>query len=221
MTSVMERLSEGVCRRAFSSPEALAYETCIAPAVSDAVSHDVDRLLGAGLVLDVGAGGGGLAAVLSDSSRRIAAMDPSASQARRIARRGETLDVMWSLRGAAGALPFRSESFDGVLSCCALKHWPDPVAGLVECARVARVGAPIVLIEVDGGATQADFRVFASSTRVPFGMKRAYTRFAMRTVVGVAPTRAQFERLLGNAGLTVKSLDRIAGTPFITALAMA
>jgi hypothetical protein len=52
-------------------------------------------------------------------------------------------------------------------------------------------------------------------------MKRAYTRFAMRTVVGVAPTRARFEAYLMDAGVTVRTLDRIDGTPFLLAVASA
>ena len=221
MTSILEHVSEGVCRRAFSSPEALAYEACIASAVSDAVVGRVDELLGAGVVLDVGAGGGSLAELLCDGSRDVAALDPSQSQARRIARRTGRTDHVWSVRGSAGELPFRSGTFDGVVSCCALKHWPDPVGGIVECARVARAASSIVLIEVDGDAGEADFRDFAMSTRVPFGMKGAYTRFAMRTVVGVAPTREQFESYLTHAGVGVRSLGRLRDTPFLLAHAVA
>ena len=211
----MERVAEGVCRRAFSSPEAFAYEACIASAVSSAVVGHFDELLSDGRLLDVGAGGGSLAELLCDEARSVVAMDPSDSQAQRIARRRRRTPNLRSVRGSAGELPFRSESFDGVMSCCALKHWPDPVAGIVECMRVVRPASPMVIIEVDGGADEDDFRSFASSTRVPFGMKSAYTRFAMRTVVGVAPTRGQFANYLDGAGVTIHALEPVSGTPFL------
>jgi ubiquinone/menaquinone biosynthesis C-methylase UbiE len=213
----MERVSAGVCQRAFSSPEAFAYEVCIASAVRQAVAHQVDGLLPEGLLLDVGAGGGSLAEALCGESRNVVAMDPSQSQTRRIARRHPRTGALWAVRAPAGALPFHADRFDAVISCCALKHWPDPVAGLVECARVAHRSAPIIVVEVDGASGEQDFAEFASSTRVPFGMKGAYTRFAMRTVVGVAPKRSRFEAYLQAAGVTIRSLDRIDGTPFLLA----
>jgi ubiquinone/menaquinone biosynthesis C-methylase UbiE len=217
MTGLIDRVSAGVCRRAFSSPEALAYEICVAPAVCEAVAHDVVRRMPSGLVLDVGAGGGRLAEVLCGARRDVVAVDPSRSQARRVTRRRAEGGGLRSVCASAGELPFRSGSFDGVVSCCALKHWPDPIAGLIECARVIGPGAPILVIEVDGDASESDFREFATSTRMPVGMRGAYTRFAMRTVVSVAPTRAEFQKYLIGANLNVQSLDRLVGTPFLLA----
>jgi len=53
-----------------------------------------------------------------------------------------------SLLGVVGdveALPFRAASFDGVACDDTIEHLPDDAAGVAEIARVAGVGAPVVL----------------------------------------------------------------------------
>jgi ubiquinone/menaquinone biosynthesis C-methylase UbiE len=114
-------------------------------------------------------------------------------------------------------LPFSGQSVDGIVSCCALKHWPDPVHGLAECIRIAVDGARVIVVEVDGDASAEEFGAFAASTRVPVLMRAAYTRFAMQTVVSVAPTRAILAGYFAEVGMEPRSLDRIPETPFLIA----
>jgi ubiquinone/menaquinone biosynthesis C-methylase UbiE len=105
--------------------------------------------------------------------------------------------------------------FGAVISSCAVKHWRNPEQGLAECVRVARPGAPLVVVEIDGAATHAEVRTFARSTRVPPGLREAYVGFAMRTVVGVAPSEQQMLSLFASAGLTDAVTQKVNELPFI------
>ncbi|MHB8218702.1 MAG: hypothetical protein ACYDHU_00040 [Acidimicrobiales bacterium] len=78
-----------------------------------------------------------------------------------------------------------------------------------------------MIVEIDGSSTADEFWRFAQNSRVPFGMRRAYLRFAMRTVVGVAPGRDALERSFHEAGALLPDIRRIEGMPFWLATAEA
>jgi ubiquinone/menaquinone biosynthesis C-methylase UbiE len=200
-----------VCRRAFSSPEAFLYETTIARALADIVTPELARRA-TGRVLDVGAGGGTVAArLVRDYGHEVVALDPSPAQVRRAARLAARLPGLSVTVGTAAHIPFDDSSFDSVVSSCAWKHWPDPTTGVTECLRVLRPSGILSVIEIDGTAGADEFWLFAKQSRVPFGLKHAYLRFAMRTVVGVAPSARQLEASFGNVGVLS---SRIPNTPF-------
>jgi SAM-dependent methyltransferase len=217
----LDRFRSAVCQRTFSSPEAFGYEFAISPAVLTVASSMVKDVRIGSSVLDVGSGGGRLAAYLaSDRACSVTCVDPSLSQVRRVeGRRRRGLSVT-AVRGVADALPFAAATFDVVVSCCALKHWPDPLAGLRECARVLRPGGQLLLIEISGDASEEEFRRFTKLTRVPVGLRAAYVRFAMRTVVAVAPRQGEFERLLHDVGVLKPRVWRTEGLPFVVATAI-
>jgi hypothetical protein len=80
-------------------------------------------------------------------------------------------------------------------------------------------GGPIIVIEVDGATTRDRFHEFSLATRVPRPLKTASTRFAMRTVVSVAPRRQQISDWMTAADFTIESVERLDGTPFLLAFA--
>jgi ubiquinone/menaquinone biosynthesis C-methylase UbiE len=187
MSRLVDRFNDAVCHRAFSGPEALGYELMVARGVLDVVAPLIEPEVAGSSVLDVGCGGGLLAARLRRSGRRVVALDPSASQAKRA--RG--------IRAYAEALPFAAKAFDTVVSSCAIKHWPNMAAGVAECRRVLRADGPLVVVEIDRSSTPAEVARFAAMTRVPPGLRWAYVRFAMETVVAVAPTAGELSDVLG------------------------
>jgi SAM-dependent methyltransferase len=80
-------------------------------------------------VLNVGAGTGSY----EPPDREVTATEPSAAmRAQRPPGAARCLDA------EAGSLPFADQSFDVAMSVLSDHHWPDPVAGLREMARVAR-----------------------------------------------------------------------------------
>ena len=218
----LETLADGVCRRAFSSPEAFLYELTIARALATVVEPLVKERISGNRCLDVGSGGGLIAhGVARSGPREVVGIDPSQAQVRRFARRDRTGERLSVIRARAEDLPFSDDSFDSLYSSCTWKHWPDPARGVSECVRVTRVGGPIVIIEVDGASDEETFRRFAYSSQVPFGLRKAYVRFALRTVVGVAPDAnalaKSFTGVPGD-GLTVTKLEDL---PFLVALTTA
>jgi ubiquinone/menaquinone biosynthesis C-methylase UbiE len=156
--STLGRVSEGVCQRAFSSPEAFLYEGTIAAALSTVVLPALRRHITGPRVLDVGAGGGRLAVALSGEFRLVG-IDPSWPQVRRFRRRAGGRTAIVRARGES--LPFASRSFDTVYSSCVYKHWTTPDVAMRDCARLTRPGGTLITIEIDGDATPAELRQFA------------------------------------------------------------
>jgi SAM-dependent methyltransferase len=212
------RIADGVCRRAFSSPEALAYELTVASAVAAVVLPTLLSHVAGPRVLDVGCGGGAVAEeVARDRQVSVVGLDPSSAQMKRGARRSRTETGVSGVQAKAEMLPFQDATFDSVISSCAWKHWSSPEAGIAECIRVLRPGGMLSVVEVDGSTTPEEFWRFAQRSRIPFGMRHAYVRFAMRTVVGVAPDALGLDRSF-DVTLTVRPLiGRVEDLPFLTA----
>jgi ubiquinone/menaquinone biosynthesis C-methylase UbiE len=207
-------MMDSLWHRAFSFPEAFVFELMIAPALAALVTPEFTKVA-TGRVLDVGAGGGSVAALLAQQRELdVVALDPSRSQRRRALRRAAKEPRLTVCNGRADALPFADNSFDTVVSSCAWKHWPDPSEGIAECLRVLRPGGTLTVIEIDGTATRDDFWQFARTTRFPVGMKRAYWRFSMHTVVRVAPNPAQLAQSFGDVPVKVSRID---SSPFLIA----
>ncbi len=100
-------------------------------------------LIGCHSVLNVGAGTGSY----EPPSREVVAVEPSRIM---IAQRpaGTTRVV----QGRAEALPFRDQSFDGVLASLTVHHWKCLADGFSECARVARSKIVCFTIDMDACA---------------------------------------------------------------------
>ena len=77
-----------------------------------------------------------------------------------------------------------------------------------------------MIIEIDGSSSRSTFERFARETRFPPGLRNAYVRFAMRTVVGVAPNAQELARSFENLGLNLSDVKRIGDSPFLLAEAI-
>jgi len=90
-------------------------------------------------VLDVGCGPGALTGqlVARAGADHVSAVDPSEPFVAVCRSRHPGVDVR---RGTADSLPFEDDTFDAVAACLVVHFMPDPVAGIIEMARVARAG---------------------------------------------------------------------------------
>ncbi|MCY7400120.1 MAG: class I SAM-dependent methyltransferase [Nocardioides sp.] len=89
--------------------------------------------------IDVGCGPGALTGVLVDrlGGDAVAAVDPSPPFVEACRARFPAVDVR---QGTADSLPYDDDTFDLAAACLVVHFMPDPVAGLVEMARVTRAG---------------------------------------------------------------------------------
>jgi ubiquinone/menaquinone biosynthesis C-methylase UbiE len=198
----------------------MGYEWTISRAVAEVVAPLLESVGLSGAVLDVGCGGGRLARHIAErNATRVIGVDPSTAQLRRVARSVSSSGAVLPVQASALGLPFAGASFDAVVSSCALKHWPDPVECVGECVRVARPGAPVVIVEINGDSPTEDIERFARRTRIPPGLRGAYVRFARRTVVGVAPSTEHFTDILRRGGLSDPRVSQVSGLPFNFAVA--
>jgi len=152
-------------------------------------------------------------------SYSVVGIDPSWSQVRRFQRR--VLGAAKTLQADGEFLPFADDVFDTVYSSCVFKHWHTPAAALGECARVVRPAGRLIAVEIDGSATAEEFRRFANRSRVPVGLRSGYVRFAMRTIVGVAPTLTSLEAEFDHLAVGDLAVEHIPDTPFLIATATA
>jgi ubiquinone/menaquinone biosynthesis C-methylase UbiE len=195
----------------------MAYEITIAPALAEALVPAIRSHLQGVRVADVGSGGGQIAKRLADRGFSVVGIDPSRSQARRFGRTAGP--STWAIEARAEALPFFGDTFDAVYSSCAWKHWSKPEFGVAECVRVTKTGGAITIIEIDGSASADEFWTFARTSRIPLGLRKAYLRFAMRTVVGVAPSRDRLASSFERLPLIGLNVGRVEGLPFLIATA--
>jgi SAM-dependent methyltransferase len=114
--------------------------------------------------LDVGCGPGALTSELArrQGSARVSAVDPSEQFVAATRERLPGVDVR---AGAAEALPFPDDAFDVVLAQLVVHFMTDPVAGLGEMARVARLGGTVAACVWDHAGGTGPLSVFWRAAR--------------------------------------------------------
>jgi SAM-dependent methyltransferase len=168
------------------------------------VAPGIPKLLQAALVgpgdrlLDVAAGPGPVSRAALGLGARPVALDFSVPMLRSIG------DFVPRVHGDAGALPFRSGSFDRVVSNLGLLHFPDPERAVRDAARVVRPGG-VVALSVWGADA-------AALTIVP----AALSALGLATTSHSAPGFFQFgepgvfEATMRSAGLVPLPTERVA-----------
>ena len=157
------------------------------------------RRLGPGkpvTVLDVGAGGTDLDAILRSSDRHfeVTALDINPRVREFAARRGHGSDVV---TGSAHALPYPDRSFDIVHASLFLHHCTDfeAIQLLRQAARIARVGVVINDLHRHVFALAGITALTALLSRSPI------VRYDARVSVRRAFTRQDLHTILGRAGI--------------------
>jgi demethylmenaquinone methyltransferase/2-methoxy-6-polyprenyl-1,4-benzoquinol methylase len=97
-------------------------------------------------VLDVGCGTGFATEGLLEHVETVHGLDQSDGQLQRAWNKFGRHGPVRFFRGDAERLPFKDDSFDVVWSSGSIEYWPDPVAGLSECRRVARPGGQVLIV---------------------------------------------------------------------------
>ena len=95
-------------------------------------------------IADLGCGAGALSKALVEHGARVTGIDPNAAA---LAAARNRVPSATFLTGSADAVPLPAGSVDGVVFLNSLHHVPDPGAALHEAARIARPGAPVVVVE--------------------------------------------------------------------------
>ena len=215
----MSLLSDFTAR--YSSSEAWLYDRFIAPAVMDmgeTVVDDYLRLLPEGAeVLEVGCGGGQFArsTLGQRGDLRWIGLDVSAEQIARARQRNANHESAAFVVGDALELSFPNERFDALVSIASIKHWPDQVKGLSECARVVRPGGQLVVVEADRGCRVEDAQSFISRWRFP-AITRPINLALFRTLVaGRSLDLDDARALTSNLPLARWEVVRLEGTPAI------
>jgi ubiquinone/menaquinone biosynthesis C-methylase UbiE len=111
-------------------------------------------------ILDVGAGKGTLAGIISRSTAgvEVYAVDPNARKVDGISRDHPEVKASTA---AAESLPYPDAFFDKVYSTMALHHFADLDRALGEIARVLKAGGSFVVLEVEPGSAKGRlFRYF-------------------------------------------------------------
>jgi ubiquinone/menaquinone biosynthesis C-methylase UbiE len=199
--------------------ESWLYDRVVAPAVLTFAPAFEARLAAraraGGEVLEVGSGGGQLAAWAAGRHPNVrwTGLDLSPEQVARARRRARAwADRVRFVEGSALDLPFADGSFDAVISVASIKHWPDPARGLGECARVLRSGGLLLVAEADRGCRHEDARSFVTRWAVPPPARALALAFFRTFVAGRSLDLDEARALL--ASLPVDgTVERVPGTP--------
>jgi len=97
-------------------------------------------------VLDVGCGTGFATEGLLEHTEHVHGLDQSAHQLEKAYEKFGRRSRVRFYRGDAERLPFRDDAFDVVWSSGSIEYWPDPVAALRECRRVAKPGGRVLVV---------------------------------------------------------------------------
>ena len=221
----MARLTDR--RRPFSLPEAWFYDVAVADGSFAAVRPLVDDIAGSlapeGRLLDAGCGGGHEAVALAQARAdvHVVGVDPSAAALRRAIRRTDRTPAnsMTLARGSALTLPFPSGVLTAAVSFFSIKHWPDPRAGVAELVRVTRPGGRLLVVEVDGRATAAEWRRYVDLTRVPRALRGLFARITHATVVRPSLDPSALEAAFRDLPVDGLHIDVVDNVPCLVARA--
>ena len=97
-------------------------------------------------ILDVGCGTGFATEGLLERTENVYGLDQSVHQMEKAWQKFGKRDRVRFYRGDAERLPFKNDTFDIVWSSGSIEYWPDPVAALVECRRIAKPGGQVLIV---------------------------------------------------------------------------
>ena len=97
-------------------------------------------------VLDVGCGTGFATEGILEHTEHVHGLDQSVHQMEKAWQKFGKHDRVRFYRGDAERLPFEDDTFDIVWSSGSIEYWPDPVAALVECRRIANPGGQVLVV---------------------------------------------------------------------------
>jgi SAM-dependent methyltransferase len=119
-------------------------------------------------VLDLGAGAGGVTALLARSPRPVVALEGSRDLVGACGGKG-----LSAVQGLVGAVPVRSRSLGAVTLLDVIEHLPEPEPALVEARRILRADGALVVTVPAHPWLWSDADVF-------LGHVKRYTRPALR-----------------------------------------
>ncbi len=155
-----------------------------------AVAAEVSAVLPSNAaVLDVGTGPGRLLVEVAGRrpDLRLVGVDPSPDMVARARRRARAAGLLGRVEvcvAAAEALPFRADSFDGVMSTLSAHHWADVAAAVTEQSRVLRPSGRLWVFDLRGASAEG----VTAGLQAEFGSAQA-GRLRTGRVVGVVVAR--------------------------------
>jgi ubiquinone/menaquinone biosynthesis C-methylase UbiE len=206
----------------YTSAHAWMYETVVAPAVYGS-RHVIDErflphLKQEARILDVGSGGGPFTKYIADQRPdvHIVGIDLSKPQmARATKRMRDYADRVRFELGDAMQLAFADSTFDGVISCGSIKHWPSRDAGLAECIRVLKPGRPLLITEADHSTSFEDAERFIENYTTPRFLGGLNLAIFRTWIAGRSLDLDDARDLASRIDLVDKDVCRIAGMPIL------
>jgi SAM-dependent methyltransferase len=206
-------------RSGYSSLEALAFDRLfirIAGPLHDAALAELAPLIRPGMrILDVGCGGGQFALRLAHQfpDVEVVGVDLSPDQVARSRDRAHGHAALSFVEASAIDLPFAADTFDLIYSVGSIKHWPDPMLGLRECARVTKPGGRLFVMEGDRGCRHEDLLELGAAWGLPTRMRPLLAAFFRVAVAGESLDLVEARDLLARVPTIEGGVERIAGLP--------
>lgn len=211
----------------YSWLEATAYDFMVGKAaarvVEDLVENSLRPRLRAlphgSLVTDLGCGGGHLLVALAQEfpTLEFVGVDLSPTMVRLASARAEKAGLrsprVRFLMADVQQLCLPDESFSLVWSIGVLKHWPQPVLGVLECARILAPGGFLVLADTVQTATPERIRHFLNHSRIPAIVRPLVQHRIQRRIFAPSPTLPQLKDFILRAALELVDSDLLEQAP--------
>jgi ubiquinone/menaquinone biosynthesis C-methylase UbiE len=133
-------------------------------------------------IVDVAGGDGYWAAQLGKAGAQATAIDIAEDKLRRGRQLAQPPGLV---KGDALRLPFPDRSVDGLLSICAIEHFPDGEAALTEMARIVKPGG-LLALSADVLSAEGDWPKLSRGHRERYHVVDTYDLPKLTKLLGVA-----------------------------------
>lgn len=201
---------------------ATLYDSVVAQGMRPIYQSLVDTLIrrydiAPSAVLDVGCGSGHATYCLAKQLPRahVLGVDLSAQAIRLASKEYKRVANLQFREANAMQLPFANQQFDLVMSTGSIKHWPDPVTGVAEMARVCAPKGLLVILETDPDCTHRQARSFAGYWRhVPSALAFPTGWYFKHFVSSQSPSSQRIADWLQQSGASIICCESLVEFPF-------
>ena len=162
-------------------------------------------------LLDVGCGPGALVRQFARRGCLVVGVDADPAMVARAEELAAEMPGAEFRQGSVLALPFGADEFDRVTATNVIFLLPDPLAGLMEMARVCKVGGRVAMLNPAARLSEAAAKAYAAKAGLNEIDTLTLTNWGRIAEAHPGFTRAGLKTMLPRAGLRLETIEAQVG----------